>query len=297
MNRAQGITGNSALVFSDHKEMLALEDLDAVIIATTHDSLLSITRDAVSANKHVFVEKPAARTASELKPFIKTLEQSSRLVRVGFNHRYHRSMIKAKSIIDQGLIGDLMFIRARYGHGGRVGYDKEWRADPLLSGGGELKDQGPHIIDLCRWFLDEEFSQINGFAHTYFWNMPVDDNAFLMLKTPSSRAASIHVSCTEWKNTFSMEIYGQLGKLDLNGLGGSYGIEKLTWYKMLKEMGPPETTSWEYPMPDNSWCVELEEFCLDITSGRSPNPNLFDAYQSLQIIDQIYKESDFDYCS
>ena len=46
-----------------------------------------------------------------------------------------------------------MFIRGRYGHGGRVGYDREWRADPALSGGGELIDQGVHLIDLSRWFL------------------------------------------------------------------------------------------------------------------------------------------------
>jgi predicted dehydrogenase len=50
-------------------------------------------------------------------------------------------------------MGELMFLRARYGHGGRVGYDKEWRADPKLSGGGELIDQGIHLIDLAGWFL------------------------------------------------------------------------------------------------------------------------------------------------
>ncbi len=75
-------------------------------------------------------------------------------------------------------MGELMFIRARYGHGGRVGYDKEWRADPKLSGGGELIDQGIHLIDLAGWFLGE-FKKIDGHADTYFWKMPVDDNAFL----------------------------------------------------------------------------------------------------------------------
>jgi len=60
---------------------------------------------------------------------------------------------KAREILDSGVMGDLMFIRARYGHGGRVGYDQEWRADPKLSGGGELIDQGIHLIDLAGWFL------------------------------------------------------------------------------------------------------------------------------------------------
>ena len=107
-----------------------------------------------------------------------------------------------------------MFIRGRYGHGGRVGYDKEWRADPLRSGGGELIDQGVHLIDLSRWFLGD-FVSVTGFAHTYFWQMPVDDNAFLILHTRQQQTAFLHVSSTEWKNLFSLEIYGRTAKLQL----------------------------------------------------------------------------------
>ena len=92
-----------------------------------------------------------------------------------------RRFIKAREIFESGVMGELMFIRARYGHGGRIGYDKEWRADPKLSGGGELIDQGIHLIDLAGWFLGE-FKKIDGHAETYFWKMPVDDNAFLDLR-------------------------------------------------------------------------------------------------------------------
>ena len=55
---------------------------------------------------------------------------------MGFNHRYHRAFRKARELFLDGVMGDLMFVRARYGHGGRIGYDKEWRARPELSGGG-----------------------------------------------------------------------------------------------------------------------------------------------------------------
>src|SRR5208337_2911945 len=97
------------------------------------------------------------------------------------------------------------------------GNDKEWRADPEISGGGELIDQGVHLIDLSRWFLGD-FEIVGGYTDTYFWNMPVDDNGFMALRTKENQMAWLQVSCTEWKNTFCFEIFGKYGKLQIDGL-------------------------------------------------------------------------------
>ncbi len=284
----------NADVYPDWQTLVERNDVDMLVIATLHDSLAEITQAAVRSGKHVLVEKPAARNAAELRPVLDAARATGAKVHVGFNHRYHRALQKAKSLVDAGSIGDLMFIRARYGHGGRIGYDREWRSDPKLSGGGELIDQGPHVIDLSRWFLGD-FAEVDGYAHTYYWDMPVDDNAFMTLKTASKQVAFLQVSCSEWKNLFSMEIYGKTGKLDISGLGGSYGVERLTWYRMLPEMGPPETTAWEYPMADNSWALEMEEFYEDIRLNREPAAGLRDAIVALEIIEKIYKESGYDF--
>lgn len=293
--RAESLARSAgAQAYADWREVLALPQVAMVIIATLHDSLAEISQAAIEAGKHVMVEKPAARNAAELVPVMAAAERHGVKVHVGFSHRYHRALRKAKEIVDAGEIGELMFIRARYGHGGRPGYDREWRASPELSGGGELIDQGPHLIDLSRWFLGE-FSRIEGFAHTFFWDMPVDDNGFMILRTPGEKVAFLHVSCTEWKNMFSMEIYGKVGKLDISGLGGSYGVERLTHYRMLPEMGPPETTAWEYPMADNSWAVEIEEFYDDIRLDRPSAAGLSDAYEALKIIEKVYQESGYDH--
>ncbi len=288
--------GSDAKAFFDWHMLIELPEVDIVVIATLHNSLAEITLAAVNAGKHVLVEKPAARSATELEQVIAAALRNGVKVHVGFNHRYHRALRKAKEIVDSGELGELMFIRARYGHGGRIGYDKEWRANSVLSGGGELIDQGPHLIDLSRWFLGD-FVDVQGFAHTYYWDMPVDDNGFMMLKTEKKQVAFLHVSCTEWKNMFSMEIYGRRGKLDISGLGGSYGLERLTFYKMLPEMGPPETTSWEYPMGDDSWMIEMAEFYEDIRLNRTPSAGLKDAFESLKVVQQIYKESGYDHCA
>ena len=289
---ARGADG--CMATSDWRSAVERDDVDMVVIAVPHHALAEITHAAIHAGKHVLVEKPAARHVSELRPLVVMTERKDVLVRVGFNHRYHRAFRQARQIVDSGVLGPLMFLRARYGHGGRIGYEKEWRAKPELSGGGELIDQGVHLIDLARWFLGE-FSEVDGYAHTYFWDMPVDDNAFLLLKTAKKQVAFIHASCTEWKNTFSFELYGRNGKLQIEGLGGSYGAERVVYYKMLPQMGPPETAVWEFPMDDDSWEAEFAEFLEDIRLRRQPAAGLGDAVAVLEIVDKIYRESGYDH--
>jgi predicted dehydrogenase len=281
---------SDAVATDDWRAAVDRSDVDIVIVATTNDQLAAIGAAAASGGKHVLIEKPAGRTVGEIDSIAAAARRTGARVRVGFNHRYHPAVLKAREIVDAGAIGGLMFVRGRYGHGGRLGYESEWRADPVRSGGGELIDQGVHLIDLSRWFLGE-FSAIEGFAHTFFWRMPVDDNAFVLLKTPRDRTAFLHVSCTEWKNLFSLEIYGTDGKLHLEGLGGSYGTERLTFYRMLPEMGPPETTVWEYPGADESWARELAAFVDDIDGGVDPSPGLADARAALVIVEEIYRRS------
>jgi predicted dehydrogenase len=278
------------IALTDWREAVVRSDVDIVIISTLHATLAEIGLASIQAGKHILIEKPAGRTACELLPMIEAAKVNDSLIRVGFNHRYHRAFRKARELIDQHAIGDLMFIRARYGHGGRLGYEKEWRAQPQLSGGGELIDQGVHLIDLARWFLGD-FTDIQGHATTYYWNMPVDDNSFLLLKNDKKQIAFLHASCTEWKNLFSFEIVGQKGKIEIQGLGGSYGTERIIFYKMLPEMGPPETYSWEYPMADDSWEVEMSEFFDDIRQKRQPAVSIHDAHAALKIVEEIYRIS------
>lgn len=279
-----------AVTTTDYKEVITNPNVDAVIVSTINRELAPISLAAIQAGKHVLVEKPAAIRVSEIEALINAAEKYKVVVRVGFNHRYHPAFQKARELIDAGAVGPLMFLRARYGHGGRVGYDREWRANPELSGGGELIDQGVHLIDLSRWFLGD-FPTVQGHATTSYWDMPVDDNAFLSLRTERGQTAWLHVSCSEWKNLFSFEIYGRTGKLHIEGLGGSYGVEKLTYYKMLPEMGPPETTAWEYPRGDQSWKLEIDAFAKDVAAARTPDAGLAEALAAMRVVESIYSQS------
>ena len=272
---------------ADFNEAVADPKVEVVFIATLNSMLAPIALAAVKHGKHVLVEKPAAIQTQELDELEAAAKKSGALVRVGYNHRYHPAALKAVELFKNGALGPMMFLRGRYGHGGRIGYEKEWRADAKISGGGELIDQGVHLIDLAGIFLGD-FTTVEGHATTYFWKMPVDDNAFLSLRNSAGNTAWLHVSCSEWKNLFSLEIYGRDAKLHWEGLGGSYGLEKLTYYKMLPQMGPPETTTWEFPRGDESWKIEMAEFFEDIKLKRTPVPGLKEAKAALAVVEKIY---------
>jgi predicted dehydrogenase len=273
--------------YADWRQAVSRDDVDIVVVATTSQSLACVTLGAIEQGKHVLVEKPGARNAPELTPLLEAARARGVTVKVGFNHRFHPAFIRARKLVDAGELGRLLYIRGRYGHGGRLGYEREWRADPQIAGGGELLDQGVHLIDLSRWFVGD-FTEVHGEIGTYFWDMPVEDNAFLTLKTAHGQVAWLHVSCTEWKNLFSFEIFGRHGKLQIDGLGGSYGVERLTHYRMLPQMGPPETTSWEYPGADNSWDLEFRHFLECIASHAQPSGGLEDALASLSVVQRVY---------
>ena len=264
------------------------QKLDVVFVSTVHESLSQIAVLCLQNGFHTFIEKPGGISVTDLST-IKNAKLSTELkCQVGFNHRFHPSMLKAHELIAAGELGELYFLRARYGHGGRLGYEKEWRANKCLSGGGELIDQGTHLIDLSNMFfpnLELKFAELK----TYFWDMDVEDNAFLFLENNVGNCCHIHVSCTEWKNTFSFEIYGARGKLAISGFNNSYGLETLHFYKMLPEMGPPETVAFEYPGRDGSWFIENQTFFAAIETDSPEAVSIDDAINCLRIVEDAYK--------
>jgi predicted dehydrogenase len=284
--RALAAMQGGLLSFASLAELVAPSDV--VFVAPTKDHLVDIASAAVRERRHVLVEKPGARSAAELEPLVAQAREAGVIVKAGLNHRFHPAAQKARAILGSGVCGEVMFVRGRYGHGGRLGYEKEWRADPDKSGGGELLDQGVHLIDLARWFLGGEFVDVQGRAETFFWKMPVDDNAFLTLATARGQIAHLHASCTEWKNLFSLEIYAEKAKLHWEGLGGSYGVERLSYYQMRPEMGPPDTLIYEYPAADPSWATEWADFALAVKGATRPCGDVVDALEALRVVDRIY---------
>ncbi len=272
------------------------KDIQAILVATPHKWLAPIARAALAAKKHVLSEKPCGVNAGEIKRNTELAKKSRLVYMPGFNHRYHPAYAKAKEIFEQGGIGKILFIRARYGFGGRPGYNKEWRFKKSIAGGGELFDQGIHMIDMWRWFLGD-FKNIYGIAENMFWGGDVEDNGFVLLRTARGQVASIHVSWTNWEWVHSFEIYGDKGYLLIDGLDKRYrGPERLTWGRRDMTFAHPKEISYVFDKETkyDSLHRELGAF-VEAVLGRGKAaaqiPRGDDAYKAVGIIERIYQTS------
>jgi predicted dehydrogenase len=276
-----------AIVAESLEQALDDPEVTLVIAATPHHDLASVGMAALAHGQHVLVEKPGAHRLDSLVELRRAADRAQRRVRVGFNHRFHPSIVRMHELVRCANHGPVFGIRARYGHGGRIGYEYDWRAQRDVSGGGELIDQGVHLIDLVRHLVGDvelAFSELR----TDFWPIDVEDSAYLALRSRSGAFAWLHASWTDWKNLFSFEVAMRTAKLEVSGLGGSYGTERLTCYEMLPEMGPPVTTGWEWPQPDRSWAAELEDVLADLEGRTAIGADLADAIAAFRIIEEVY---------
>jgi predicted dehydrogenase len=287
--RAAALVQYPVIIAPSLESILEDKSVDVIVIATTHGELVPIAIRAINAGHHVLIEKPGGISLHEMQQLRYLVGSTTLKVQVGFNHRFHPALIEAKAIIDSNRFGKLLWLRGRYGHGGRIGYENEWRLDRSKSGGGEFVDQGSHLVDLCRYFSGEVelvFSEIK----TAFWNTEVEDNVFFALRPKTGGFAWMHASWTEWKNLFSFEITLEAAKIEISGLGGSYGVETLTLYEMQPEMGRPPSSTTTWDDTDVSWTLEIEDLIANIFNpGHIPTGTTIDGALAVwEIIEKAY---------
>jgi predicted dehydrogenase len=266
------------------------DDLDVVLVCTPPHLHHAITLGALERGKHVLCEKPLARTVAEAEEMVQAADRAGLRLMGGFNHRYHPAIQQMRLWLREGRLGEPLFVRARYGIGGRPGYEKEWRADPEVVSGGQLMEQGIHAVDLARWFLGE-FSEVSCFAETRYWGIqPLEDNAFALLRTSQGSVASIHSSLTQWRNIFSFELHGRDGYAVVDGLGGAYGTEKAI-LGLRDFHGPFSEQTIEYRGEDRSWREEWKEFTAAVKEGREPVGSGRDGLAALRLVNACYEAS------
>jgi predicted dehydrogenase len=284
-----GATGAQAT--PDWRRIVERPDVDAVVVATPNGYLAEIAIGALEAGKHVLVEKPMGRNLAEAERIRAAACAAARIVKIGFNHRYHPAIVEARRRVRDGVIGEIINIRCRYGHGGRPGYEREWRGDRALAGGGELTDQGVHVVDLLHWFAGVPH-QAFAMLQTAVWPLgDLEDNAFGLFRFPSGAVAALHTSWTQWKNLFSFEVYARAGAVTVEGLGRSYGVETLTVHRRQPGGGAPETEVRSFDGPDQSWRLEWEDFVRAVRGGEGMLGTAEDGVIAMRMIDALYRSA------
>jgi predicted dehydrogenase len=296
----QPLNLNSDINFYKSYDDLLNSGIDVVFICAYNTVLAEYTAKALDHGLHVFCEKPPAMKIKELDTVFDSLKKSKKVLKYGFNHRYHYSVMEAKKIIDSGTMGKLLWMRGVYGKAGSIDYNENWRNFKKYSGGGILIDQGIHMLDLMRYFSNEKFSNIKAFTTTSFWDVDVEDNAFVIMQSENKVTASLHSSATQWRHKFLLELCFEEGYLNLDGiLSGtrSYAPESLIIGRREFEditfaMGKPKETIISFEN-DDSWNLEIDEF-INAVYGKSKiiQGTLTDAFDTLSLVQKIYEQGE-----
>jgi predicted dehydrogenase len=282
-----------------HDDIINHENLDVIVICTPNFLNKELTIRALTAGKHVFCEKPPCFTADDMKEIIEAEKASGKKLMYGFNHRHHDSIIKMKELVDSGDYGKVLWMRGRYGKSVTPDYFNQWRAKKELAGGGILLDQGIHMLDLFL-YLGGDFDSIKADVSNLYWNLEVEDNAFVILKNSETGCvANLHSTMTQWRHLFSLEVFLEKGYMVLNGLitsSRSYGEEILSVAKN-RSVAPAATWSDEVKTQyhvDNSWNYEMKHFIEAVENDKNITiGNSDDALKLMTIIDKIYEQKEF----
>jgi predicted dehydrogenase len=267
--------------------------VDAVFVCTPNRYIPEVVIAALDAGKHVFCEKPPGRNLDDIQRIMVADQRHPELVlKVGFNHRYHYGIMEAKKVVESGKYGKILWIRGIYGKAQGSGNPDDWRDNPSMAGGGILFDQGIHMLDLFRHFCGE-FSEIKSMCTTAFWDVPLEDNAFALLRDDQGRIAMLHSSFTQWKHRFNLEIGLQDGYVIVDGMPSSTRSYRDEWIIQGRRHtgfaigNPPEERT--FCNTDPSWQLELDEFVHCVRSGEPVrNGTSSDAYETMRLVFGIY---------
>ena len=295
--RRDAVAALGAPVFDKWEDLVAA-DLDMVFVCTPNYLIPEIAVRALACGRHIFCEKPPGRGLADVQR-IRAAEAASPQCKVvfGFNHRHHPGITDAKAIIDSGALGNILTLRGVYGKGGGYDYHTSWRNDPAIGGGGILLDQGIHMLDLFRFFAGD-FEEIVAMRGVTAFEMPVEDNAFVLLRTRSGQMAQLHSSATSWKHMFRLEIGCEKGYVLVSGLlskTGSYGRETLV---VGRRPSPGERTAVGNPREettyydsDPSWDIEVGHFAECVLEGKPVTMGTsLDALRVMEIVDRVYQQ-------
>ena len=302
-------------VVHDWRHLVTRHDIDIVVVATPNSFHKDICIEAMQHGKHVLCEKPLAATVSDAEHILRTAQTHGVTLMTNFNHRQHDHNARAKQLLDADLIGRPVFLRGRIGHGrfiagpspdgsGRFQCQDTWYMDIAQAGGGTVIDNGVHLFDLARWFMEDEFVEVQGSvtrnldlceprhngSRAAVRAVTCEDNGFGLFKTADGRIASLHSSWVQWQGYLYLEIFGTHGCIVID----NDQIQGRVSYHRFDRHGEPLAHVTEVPAlvaPDPSWQRQLQELVTALRERRAPHSNGYDGLQALRMVHALYQSA------
>ena len=178
-------------------ELLADEDVEAVVIATPVPTHYQLARQALEAGKHVFVEKPPAMRGEEMEALVELAETRGLVLMPGHLLLYHPGLAKVKELVDSGALGEVACV---YGNRQNLGV--------IRSNENALWSLGVHDLSVILWLLGEEPTEAVAYGMDYL-QKGIEDVVFCFLRFPSGKVAHMHLSWLDPHKMRRMTVVGR----------------------------------------------------------------------------------------
>jgi len=291
---------NAKYAFSTVEELLAIEEIDAVYIATPVFCHKNQVLKAAEAKKHILLEKPMGLSVAESKEISEICEKNGVKLAVGLMMRFSAYHQKMKELISQGVIGDIVSMRGQL----TCWYPEmpgNWRQDRTKAGGGALMDMGIHCIDLLQYISGLNAKSVACFAGNQTFNYSADDSAALLMKMDNGATAFVDANFNIPDNAAKcrLEFYGTKGSILAEGTISQ--VESGT--VLLTTSDPDAAYNAQQNREDDSFRAvevqtgnmyekEITSFANAILNNTEPEITAKDAINVQTIVENAYMASD-----
>ncbi|HNX15093.1 MAG TPA: Gfo/Idh/MocA family oxidoreductase [Oscillospiraceae bacterium] len=263
--------------YNDYREMLKLPELDAVIIATPHDTHKRICVDCLNAGKHVLIEKPLAPSVSECREICAAAEKSGKVLAVGHNERFIPGYAKIKEILDSGELGRIFGARADHYQNFNPREGSWWKSKDKI-GGGCVMGSGIHRLDLLRWYIGEVADvKSHSVGVPFRFDGEVLNASVLTFENGAIAEFFCNWGVYRYPVFETLSIFGEEGMVCFDG-------EKL----LKSTRACPELT----PV-DPGFCPDLIGHFYDcIVTGKKPLVDGYEGTKAVEMVEKIYDAVD-----
>ena len=216
----------------DYRELIAMADVDVVSVCTPNDQHEAMVLAALQAGKHVYVDKPLAVTAESAARMAEAAATAPGMTRMVFNNRYFPATIRAKQLVEEGRIGEVLTFGAKYLHSGSIDPEKPigWKQQRQ---GGVLLDLGSHALDLLLWLVGYP-KRVLCKTRTLYDARPTrdggveralgEDQVTALMELPGGAVGTLEASkiATGADDELTVEVRGVKGALRWNSMDPSY---------------------------------------------------------------------------